>query len=70
MVDKCVFYSNYLFSAIKMRILCGTFLNVANVEVLPVSMLQLPRNENLMRNILKASHASLKKDWYGGEKPG
>ena len=23
-----------------------------------------------MRNILKASHASLKKDWYGGEKPG
>jgi hypothetical protein len=22
-----------------------------------------------VRNILKASHASLKKDWYGGEKP-
>ena len=28
------------------------------------------QNENLVRNFLKASHASLKKDWYGGEKPG
>ena len=28
------------------------------------------QNENLVRNFLTASHASLKKDWYGGEKPG
>ena len=69
MVAKCAFSGDYLFSSFKMRILCGTFLmlpigewGTGNGEV---SILELelrtqtsPQNENLMRNILKASHAS------------